>query len=86
MSIEEIAQKTSITHADVMNTYVGVRNKVFLLIIFQVHYPSTFQALQRAAYDLSQQCCPRETSEDKSEEKTAHSFRLAQMEASCIYS
>jgi histone acetyltransferase HTATIP len=62
ISVDEIAQATSITHADVMNTFVPywVNQALLsvLIAICQMHDPPTVQALQRTAYHMPFRCGP----------------------------
>jgi histone acetyltransferase HTATIP len=56
LSIDEIAQKTAITHADIMNTYVAYlffRRFSTLLNPLKVHDTPIIQTLQRSTHDLS---------------------------------
>lgn len=58
LSIDEIAQKTAITHADVMNTCVLVLYlHCFRLIGSKLYDPSAVQALQGTAPDMPDECC-----------------------------
>jgi len=58
LSIDEIAQKTAITHADVMNTCVSI---LYLccrqLSSSKLHNPSTIQTLQGTAPNMLDKCC-----------------------------
>lgn len=63
MSIDDIAQKTSITHADVTNTYVFSMVIRFVFTTFQMRDSGPFQALQRLAYHLLEQRRSRTTRE-----------------------
>lgn len=57
-SIDEIAQKTAITHADVMNTCVLVLYlHCFRLIGSKLYDPSAVQALQGTAPSMPDKCC-----------------------------
>jgi len=90
LSIDDIAQKTAITHADVMNTCVW---GVFfctpylnsLLMEMQVHDVTVVQALQRATYYLYIRCRPRTTQEMVSQTATTYTFRALDLETSSIY-
>ena len=64
LSIDEIAQKTSITHADIMNTYVHsfiIHENAFAQFnlfseSYQLYNTSIAETLQRWTCDLSEQC------------------------------
>lgn len=86
-SIDEIAQKTAITHADVMNTCVLVLYlHCFRLIGSKLYDPSAVQALQGTAPSMPDKCCAWKASKSESKTTAENSSRVPEMETTSLHS
>ena len=92
ISIDDIAQKTSITHADVMNTWVpdcSMRSLYLSALTpprLQMYNIAIVQALQGPACYMHSRSPPRTTQEEDGEAETAYPSGVPPVEASGIHS
>lgn len=92
ISIDDIAQKTSITHADVMNTWVSkcsMKSSYLSALTpphMQMYDTTTVQALQGPACYLYPRGPPGTAQEEDGEAETAYPSGVSPVEASGIHS